>query len=521
MQVSRQSTITNGSPVPNIPIMKKKKKAAPTNRRKGSGVFTGIQGVAEFENPHPVHELMEQYGVVKRTAYRHRQRANAFGPKPFLPKDEQNWLRRQMTQIFPDMNSRYVYGAVSEALALPLDRPVVFGGKQNWKKLQRHEISKTQWKEKRNSILFCGGDAESQYLGNRNLVVFGNDTLKVRVGKEFVVAKLRLFKELPDHARKCYSVRLKHVGNNKFEVTVGFQIPGDEITKSKPEPGILSLDMNPDLVAATDLNGKGNYVSRYDFPLQRAITATKGKRANDILMVAIEIVALAKRLNKKIGREALDFGSKTKRPAFGQKGKKFNRMRHNFSYRAIIEAIDRRALKEGVKVVDVPPAYTSIIGCAKFAEMYRFNRHTAAAFCSGRRALGIRERQNFIVEERKRKSRDSVAQKPCPSNEGGRKRGTPKGPTVVRLKSRSCQFLGSWVRASYPGNNKASAHGRPGEEVAPGDHAALPQGGGVQTQDHPGATPSREVAKRQCHPLIMPDIGAGHVVRRPPVNQQG
>ena len=67
-------------------------------------------------------------------------------------------------------------------------------------------------------------------------------------------------------------------------------------------------------------------------------------------------------------------------------------------YRQMIEAIHSRAAKEGVEVIEVNPAFTSVLGILKFEDMYSLNRHTAAALVIGRRGMGIRERKDFTVE---------------------------------------------------------------------------------------------------------------------------
>ena len=506
----------------------KKKKPSGVNRRKGSGVFIGMSGEVSFDSPEQVLAIMAEYGHVKRVAYRIRLVANAFGPQPFAPGDEQNWLRRQVQAKFPEMNSRYLYGAVSEALGLPLDRPVLFGGKKNWERLMAGEISSAKWHEIRDCLLFCGGDSEEGYLGNRNLTIVGNDKLRVKSGKTTLEGKLRLFGELPDHARKCYSIRLKHLGENKFSVTAGYQIPADDVVKVDNLAGAFGLDINPDMVAAMNVDGEGNQVSRHQYEIPRAISAKQGKRDNDIRIAAIMIVADAKAARKSIIMESLDFGSKRKRSAHskshGKKGRRFNRMRHNFSYRALILAIERRALKEGVKVISVPPDYSSILGIAKFAKMYRLNRHMAAALCIARRGLGIKERQNFTATERTGKRRDSVVPKPGPSKDGGRKNSAPEksGPSGVRLTVRSYQSLASrWLRNASgmvvkPGDKKAAAHCRAGGEGEPGGSAksVSPKGksGGAKQPSPTGrkAIPV-ECVNGSAISQTMLDIGARHV----------
>jgi hypothetical protein len=50
-----------------------------------------------------------------------------------------------------------------------------------------------------------------------------------------------------------------------------------------------------------------------------------------------------------------------------------------------------------VELVEVNPAFTSILGELKYEKMYSLNRHDAAALVIARRGMGIRERQDFAV----------------------------------------------------------------------------------------------------------------------------
>jgi hypothetical protein len=73
-------------------------------------------------------------------------------------------------------------------------------------------------------------------------------------------------------------------------------------------------------------------------------------------------------------------------------------MRHNFIYSQLLIAIERRAIKDGVEIRKVTPAFTSIVGILKYQEQYSLNRHTAAAFVIGRRGLGIVEKIRVRLE---------------------------------------------------------------------------------------------------------------------------
>ena len=64
---------------------------------------------------------------------------------------------------------------------------------------------------------------------------------------------------------------------------------------------------------------------------------------------------------------------------------KFNRVTHQFNYRALLTAVERQAAREGVAIRKVKPAYTSIIGQLKYQPQYGIRVHQAAALVIGRR----------------------------------------------------------------------------------------------------------------------------------------
>ena len=104
--------------------------------------------------------------------------------------------------------------------------------------------------------------------------------------------------------------------------------------------------------------------------------------------MAIKAVAIAKNANKPIVLEQLNFKN-------GKKSKKFNRMAHNFIYRRLLEAIKVRAYKESVEIIEVPAAYTSIVGKLKYMDMYSLSVHNAAALVIGR--MGFLNKSEKVV----------------------------------------------------------------------------------------------------------------------------
>ena len=61
----------------------------------------------------------------------------------------------------------------------------------------------------------------------------------------------------------------------------------------------------------------------------------------------------------------------------------------------MIDAIKSCALKSGVEIIEVPAAYTSIVGKLKYQDMYSLSVHNAAAMVIGR--LGFLNQSDKVV----------------------------------------------------------------------------------------------------------------------------
>ncbi len=61
-------------------------------------------------------------------------------------------------------------------------------------------------------------------------------------------------------------------------------------------------------------------------------------------------------------------------------------------YKALLQKIEIVARRNGIQVIRVNPAYTSIIGKLKYAPLYNIDKDTAGAYVIARRGLGFKER---------------------------------------------------------------------------------------------------------------------------------
>jgi len=293
------------------------------------------------------------------------------------------------------LNQRYIQDAVLKAKAIP-DEHTLFGGRRLWKKFLSKLVTKDQWHEVRDGELYSRGDVTKQ--GNPNIRVIGSpEGYRLRVGLpgrgEFLFFKLYIpekFQPEFELYRQCYDVRIK-AKDGKFYAYIGLTIP-DEKPVFRFNSGAIGIDTNPDGLAVVETGRDGNLLSHTYLHADRLQFASRDKRKNDIEELAKQVVDLAVQKGKGIVLEDLKFNDGKHGP------KKFNRMRHNFIYSQLLQAIERRAMKNRVEVKKINPAFTSITGMLKYQEQYSLNRHTAAALIIARRGLGICEQIKVKLE---------------------------------------------------------------------------------------------------------------------------
>lgn len=171
---------------------------------------------------------------------------------------------------------------------------------------------------------------------------------------------------------------------NGWRVLVSFEEP-------KPAPrldvrvGVLAVDLNADHLAWAELDRFGNPVATGNIP---CITYGKTTAQARAIMesAAIALVHHARDTGKPLVLERLDFTRK-KSQRTEEDGARHARMLSSLSYKKILDALNARAVKEGVAVKMVNPAYTSVLGRINYAHRYGLTVHQGAAVAIGRRAF--------------------------------------------------------------------------------------------------------------------------------------
>ena len=153
--------------------------------------------------------------------------------------------------------------------------------------------------------------------------------------------------------------------------------------------GAIGVDVNVDHLAVAQTDRFGNLIDA-----QRIALVTYGKTANQakalIGDVAATLAEQARAAGKPIVVEELDF--RKKKAALEGADPKQARLLSSFAYNATLSAIKAAAFRAGVEVVEVNPAFTSVIGAVNVAQEKGISVHQGAAYAIARRGSGLSER---------------------------------------------------------------------------------------------------------------------------------
>jgi IS605 OrfB family transposase len=153
--------------------------------------------------------------------------------------------------------------------------------------------------------------------------------------------------------------------------------------------GAIGVDVNADHLAVAETDRFGNLVA-----VRRIDAITYGKTRNQakaaLESAAIAVATQARPAGKPIVIEGLDF--QKKKAELEATDPRQARLISSFAYCKILSSIKAAAFRHGVEVIEVNPAYTSVIGAVNFAHRGGISVHQGAALAIARRGLGLSER---------------------------------------------------------------------------------------------------------------------------------
>jgi IS605 OrfB family transposase len=322
-------------------------------------------------------------------------------------------IYQRLRKLFPELPTKYIDSAIYKAKQYPADKSVVFGGKRLFEKLCKNHLTgkvreglKKQWKEQRQGTLISIGSKSDR--GNR-LTRFedinGQLHLRITTGKrEFIYAKVlrepsnskdkwitfmaMLLESWQTKNYFAYTVELK-LRDGEVYGSVSFELPTSEVKYTK-ENGVIAIDTNasPIYLAIVEVSKTGELLSYQTISLHNLLGLSQNSKDHQEWVLAHRIIDLAIQKNKAIAIENL---KKLKRGRKGDGKAKLRKILHQWNAKKFLQKLKRVAMLKGVEIVEVNPAYTSIIGMLKYAPQLSIDKDVAGAYVIGRRALGFKE----------------------------------------------------------------------------------------------------------------------------------
>ncbi|MFW5962566.1 MAG: hypothetical protein ACOCQR_03020 [bacterium] len=193
---------------------------------------------------------------------------------------------------------------------------------------------------------------------------------------------------LPKNKRKAVAWSIEdHREYYLIKVSFSPIVNRDEFNYSK-DNGVMSIDINVDHIAYTELDSNGNFLKNGVVDMH--LSGSTGQNAKTIENAVCEIFKICKEKKKPLVKESLDLKASKRKLMYGNNEK--NRKISSFAYNKIQTAIESRAVKDKVEVFNINPAYTSMLGKLKYMKTKGLSIHIAASYCIGRRGLELQEK---------------------------------------------------------------------------------------------------------------------------------
>jgi IS605 OrfB family transposase len=375
-------------------------------------MFVSLQFKLELkkEDKEKLIQLMRKQSSAIRTAYNMLKEL-----EKEKTKNPHAQIYHRLRQLFPELPTKYIDSAIYKAKQYPTDKPVVFGGKRLFEKLCKNHLTgkareklKKQWRELRQGTLISIGSRHEAVKGNlllRFVELDGKLHLRITTGKrEFVYAKVlrepsnnkdkwltfiaMLLESWQTQNYFAYTVELK-LRDGEVYGSVSFEIPTPEVKYTK-ENGAIAIDTNasPIHLAIAEVSNTGELVSYQTISLHHLLELSQNSKDHQEWILAHQIVDLAIQKNKAIAIENL---KKLKKGRRGDGKAKLRKILHQWNAKKFLQKLKRVAMLKGVEVIEVNPAYTSIMGMLKYAPQLSIDKDVAGAYVIGRRALGFKE----------------------------------------------------------------------------------------------------------------------------------
>lgn len=283
-------------------------------------------------------------------------------------------------------------------------KKAVFGRRQKYRQKDADGCDTDAWKEEfhfaRNRSIILPGRHDSK---NCNfLVSWKNGNLHIRcmageaVLKGFRLARMqeeweKLLRAAPaDRKPVCYNLTLHTDGDGRVYVipSVTMTLTNNCVNTSFAD-GCVSMDMNYDHVALSDIDAKGNRTGEKVICFNVA-GKTSGQVSDIIGRAMSEVGAYCADRHKCLVMEDIDTTVTKSGMKYGNK--KRNRHASMFAYKKMASCIRNQAFERSFDVVEVDPAYTSQIGKILYMRKMGISIHEAASYTIGLKGMRMYRR---------------------------------------------------------------------------------------------------------------------------------
>ncbi len=334
---------------------------------------------AEFET---IGNILYSYNTVLRFTY------NRVGENPGLSTKE---LYALQTSCHKDeivgshlLNSiQYHAKSIYEAKT---DKPVIFGGRNNFIKLCQHKITKEEWKELRLLPLYSVG--ESNQKGNRLFQIIDSTTILFKPNKNIHIQlhlqsigknniqKLNKLKELQEQKAVSLTYQLD---KNYVYITYDNSI-FEHYEYSLKSNRVLAIDLNPNYIGWSVTDWRGDYTFHLvdsgmfslkplnDFNNSLSVSSADklslyitNKRRHEIIEIAKQLFSICKHYHcESFVIEDLDIEQSTKQSKQSKKYRKL--VNNNWNRNLLIQQITKHIKSSSTHLILIKPEYSSIIG---------------------------------------------------------------------------------------------------------------------------------------------------------------
>ena len=325
-------------------------------------------------------------------------------PVDIYERQVEHAIRKLKTRLSLLKESRKRAAAKKEAMSTHAPRRVLFGSKKNYRQKDFKETNLASWKQEffqaRHASMSLPGRHTSKHcnflvsMRGTDLVMKNMDG-KETIFKDFQLARYQdVFHKMlsagPTERRPiCYNFQIciDKTGRKYVLVSVTLVLKNQYCNESL-EDGCISIDLNYDHVALSNLDKDGNRVGGKMFYFDPEVK-TNGQLSEDIGRMMAKIGRYCANQKKPLVMEEIDTTLSKNGLRYGKAAR--NRHASVFAYRKMTTCIENQSYKQSFGVIKINPAYTSQMGKFLFMRKFGLSIHAAASYAIGLKGMGFTE----------------------------------------------------------------------------------------------------------------------------------